>query len=196
VRALVVTVSNRAATGVYADRAGPVLVDGLRVLGFEVDDPLVVPDGEPVAVALRDAVGQAYDVVLTTGGTGLSPTDQTPEMTRRVLDRDVPGLAEAVRAHGVGLGVAAASLSRGLAGVAGTTLIVNLPGSPGGARDGMAVLSQVLRHAVDQIRGGDHARTDHATGGHGHGGHGCGHHGSEAHAPGEHGPGPDLGSGP
>jgi molybdenum cofactor synthesis domain-containing protein len=221
VRALVVTVSNRAATGVYADRAGPVLVDGLRVLGFEVDGPLVVPDGEPVAVALRDAVGQAYDVVLTTGGTGLSPTDQTPEMTRRVLDRDVPGLAEAVRAHGVGLGVAAASLSRGLAGVAGTTLIVNLPGSPGGARDGMAVLSQVLRHAVDQIRGGDHARTDHATGehvrgghapgeqapgghghgghghgGHGHGGHGCGHHGSEAHAPGEHGPGPDLGSGP
>jgi molybdenum cofactor synthesis domain-containing protein len=196
-RALVVTVSNRAATGVYADRAGPVLVDGLRELGFDVDDPLVVPDGEPVAGALRDAVGQAYDVVLTTGGTGLSPTDQTPEMTRRILDRDVPGLAEAVRAHGVALGVAAASLSRGLAGVARSTLIVNLPGSPGGARDGMAVLGPVLRHAVDQIRGGDHARADHGPGDHerGDGLRGedeRGHHGSGAHVAADHAPGSDL----
>jgi molybdenum cofactor synthesis domain-containing protein len=171
-RACVVTVSNRAAAGVYADKAGPILVSGLRELGFDVDEPRVVPDGEPVVKALRDAVVAAYDVVLTTGGTGLNPTDQTPEMTRRVLEVEVPGLAEAVRAYGVDHGVPAAALSRGLAGLAGTTLIVNLPGSSGGARDGMAVLAPVLRHAVDQVRGGDHGTkggNDHAgdTGGHG-----------------------------
>jgi molybdenum cofactor synthesis domain-containing protein len=153
----VVTVSNRASAGVYADRAGPILAEGLRALGFDVDGPEVVPDGEPVGVALRDAVAQGYDVVLTTGGTGLNPSDRTPEMTRPILDREVPGLAEAIRAYGLGHGVPAASLSRGLAGVAGSTLVVNLPGSTGGARDGMAVLAPVLVHAVDQIHGGDHA---------------------------------------
>jgi molybdenum cofactor synthesis domain-containing protein len=153
----VVTVSNRASAGVYADRAGPILADGLRALGFDVDGPEVVPDGEPVGVALRNAVSQGYEVVLTTGGTGLNPSDRTPEMTRPVLDREVPGLAEAIRAYGLGHGVPAASLSRGLAGVAGSTLVVNLPGSTGGARDGMAVLAPVLVHAVDQIHGGDHA---------------------------------------
>lgn len=151
-----VTVSNRASAGVYADRAGPILADGLRALGFDVDGPEVVPDGEPVGVALRNAVAQGYEVVLTTGGTGLNPSDRTPEMTRPVLDREVPGLAEAIRAYGLGHGVPAASLSRGLAGVAGSTLVVNLPGSTGGARDGMAVLAPVLVHAVDQIHGGDH----------------------------------------
>lgn len=184
-RACVVTVSNRAATGVYADRAGPVLVEGLRALGFEVDGPLVVPDGEPVAGALRDAVGRAYDVVLTTGGTGLNPTDKTPEMTRGILDMEVPGLADAVRAYGVGQGVPAAALSRGLAGVAGSTLIVNLPGSPGGARDGMAVLAPVLRHAVDQIRGGDHAQGDHAQGDIAQGDHAQGNHAHGDHVPGD-----------
>ena len=152
-----VTVSNRASAGVYADRAGPILAEGLRALGFDVDGPEVVPDGEPVGVALRNAVAQGYEVVLTTGGTGLNPSDRTPEMTRPVLDREVPGLAEAIRAYGLGHGVPAASLSRGLAGVAGSTLVVNLPGSTGGARDGMAVLAPVLVHAVDQIHGGDHA---------------------------------------
>jgi molybdenum cofactor synthesis domain-containing protein len=155
-RALVITASNRAAAGVYADRGGPVLAEGLRSWGFAVDGPLVVPDGEPVAEALRNAVGQQYDVVLTTGGTGLSPTDRTPEATRAVLDREIPGLAEAIRSRGTSSGVPTAALSRGLAGLAGRTLIVNLPGSPGGCRDGLAVLDQVLVHAVDQIRGGDH----------------------------------------
>ena len=152
-----ITASNRAAAGVYADRGGPVLADGLRDLGFTVDGPLVVPDGEPVAEALRDAVRQQYDVVLTTGGTGLSPSDRTPEATRAVLEREVPGLAEAIRFRGTAAGVATAALSRGLAGLAGRTLIVNLPGSPGGCRDGLAVLEGVLVHAVDQIHGGDHA---------------------------------------
>jgi molybdenum cofactor synthesis domain-containing protein len=155
-RALVVTASNRAAAGVYSDRGGPVLAAGLVAMGFEVDGPIVVPDGDPVEAALRDAVDAGYDVVLTTGGTGLSPTDLTPEATRAVLSAEIPGIAEAIRAHGVAQGVSTAMLSRGLAGLAGRTLVVNLPGSPGGCRDGIAVLSRVLPHAVAQVRGGDH----------------------------------------
>jgi molybdenum cofactor synthesis domain-containing protein len=155
-RALVVTASNRAAAGVYEDRGGPILVEGLRAMGFAVDGPVVVPDGDPVEAALRAAAADAYDVVLTTGGTGLSPTDLTPEATARVLDRPVAGIAEAIRAYGVAHGVPTAAMSRGVAGLAGRTLIVNLPGSPGGCRDGIAVLADVLPHAVQQIRGGDH----------------------------------------
>ncbi|MCE0539215.1 MogA/MoaB family molybdenum cofactor biosynthesis protein [Kineosporia rhizophila] len=155
-RALVVTASNRAAAGVYPDKSGPILAEGLRELGFAVDGPQVVPDGEPVGDALRSAVRAGYDVVLTTGGTGLTPTDRTPEHTRPLLDLEVPGLAEAIRTHGAAKGVPSAVLSRGLAGVAGQTLIVNLPGSSGGCRDGLAVLEGVLVHAVDQIHGGDH----------------------------------------
>jgi molybdenum cofactor synthesis domain-containing protein len=156
VRALVVTCSNRAAAGVYPDRSGPVLVEGLLALGFEVDGPVVVGDGDPVEAALREGVESGYDVVVTNGGTGLSPTDRTPEMTRRVLDREVPGLAEALRANGVAAGVPSAVLSRGTAGLAGRTLVVNVPGSPGGARDALAVLGPVLVHAVEQVAGGDH----------------------------------------
>jgi molybdenum cofactor synthesis domain-containing protein len=154
-RALVVTVSTRAAAGVFEDRSGPILVAGLRELGFDVAGPQVVPDGDPVEAALRDAVGASYDVVLTTGGTGLTPTDLTPEMTRRVLDREVPGISEAIRLRSIAK-VPESVLSRGVAGLAGRTLIVNLPGSRGGCRDGMAVLAPVLRHAVEQAGGGDH----------------------------------------
>jgi len=158
VKALAVTVSNRAAAGVYEDRSGPVLVRLLAEAGCSVDGPLVVPDGEPVEAALREAVTAGYDVVVTTGGTGLTPGDLTPEMTRRVLDREVPGIAEAIRAGGAAAGVPAAILSRGIAGLAGTVLVVNLPGSTGGVRDGMAVLGPILAHAVDQAHGGDHPR--------------------------------------
>ena len=154
--ALVITVSTRASAGVYEDKSGPILASGLADLGFEVDGPLIVPDGDDVGQALRDAVEQGYAVILTTGGTGLNPHDHTPEQTRKVLDKEIPQLAAAVARYGVDHGVPTALLSRGLAGVAGRSVIVNLPGSSGAARDGMAVLGPVLTHAVSQLRGGDH----------------------------------------
>jgi molybdenum cofactor synthesis domain-containing protein len=160
IRALAVTVSNRAAAGIYEDRSGPVLADLLRSAGCAVDGPQVIPDGDAVEAALRDAVAAGYDVIVTSGGTGLTPADLTPEMTRRVLDREIPGIAEALRAAGAAAGVPAAILSRGLAGVADRTLIVNLPGSTGGVRDGVAVLAPVLEHAIAQINGGDHVRAE------------------------------------
>ncbi|MCX6415536.1 MAG: MogA/MoaB family molybdenum cofactor biosynthesis protein [Actinobacteria bacterium] len=155
-RAIVITASNRSAAGVRPDTSGPILVAGLRELGLEVAEPLVVPDGEPVSQALRAAVASGIDLILTTGGTGLSPTDRTPEMTRLVIDREVPGLADAIRGYGVQHGIATAVLSRGIAGMAGHVLIINAPGSPGGCRDAIAALSPVLLHALDQISGLDH----------------------------------------
>ncbi|HEX6515547.1 MAG TPA: MogA/MoaB family molybdenum cofactor biosynthesis protein [Nocardioidaceae bacterium] len=155
-KATVVTASNRAAAGVYEDTGGPLIVDALTDLGFEVTGPVVVPDGDPVADAIRAAVEGGARVVLTTGGTGLTPTDLTPEATRPFLDREVPGIAEAIRAEGTAKGVPTAALSRGLAGVCGQTLIVNLPGSRGGVKDGLAVVVPLLRHAVEQIVGSDH----------------------------------------
>jgi molybdenum cofactor synthesis domain-containing protein len=157
-RAVVVTASNRASAGVYEDRSGQALAEGLRALGFTVEGPHVLPDDrDALTQALQGAVTGGADVVLTTGGTGLSPTDVTPEATRAVLEREAPGIAEAVRRYGADNGVPTSVLSRGLAGTAGRTLIVNLPGSTGGVKDALAVLGPLLPHVVSQLRGGDHA---------------------------------------
>lgn len=155
-RATVIAASNRAAAGVYEDTTGPLIVAALEELGFEVTGPVVVPDGDPVGEAIREAVDGGARAVLTTGGTGLTPTDLTPEVTRPLLDREVPGVAEAIRAYGVANGVPTAALSRGLAGVCGQAFVVNLPGSRGGVKDGLAVVAPLLRHAVEQIVGSDH----------------------------------------
>lgn len=163
-KACVITASTRAAADLpgYPDRSGPLAVARLDALGFEVHDAVVVGDGEPVEQALRSAVQDGFDVVVTTGGTGLTPSDRTPEATLAVIRTSVPGIAEAIRAAGVRNGVASAMLSRGLAGVADgpehATLIVNLPGSAGGVKDGMAVLEPVLVHAAQQLRGSGHPR--------------------------------------
>ncbi len=155
-RAEVVVASNRAAAGVYADETGPLIVEFLQELGFVVDAPVVVPDGDPVGAAIAAAATGGARVVITTGGTGLTPTDLTPEATRPLLDREIPGVAEAIRAAGVAAGVPTAALSRGLAGVVGSCVVVNLPGSRGGVKDGLAVLRPILVHAVEQVVGSDH----------------------------------------
>ncbi|MFQ4148460.1 MogA/MoaB family molybdenum cofactor biosynthesis protein [Arthrobacter sp. LAPM80] len=152
--AAVVIASTRAALGVYDDTTGPIIVDWLREHGFEPLAPVVVPDGAPVGAALRAVLAQHPAVVLTSGGTGLSPDDQTPEMTLPLLDREIPGIMEAMRATGLAK-TPMASLSRGHAGLAGKTVIVNLPGSPSGVMDGLAVLDPIIKHMIDQV-GGHH----------------------------------------
>jgi molybdenum cofactor synthesis domain-containing protein len=155
--ARVVIASTRAAGGVYEDRCGPIVAEWLVQQGFSEPAVLVVPDGDDVGDALRTAVADAVDLVITSGGTGISPTDATPEQTVAVLDHQIPGLADAIRRSGLPK-VPTSILSCGVCGVAGRTLIVNLPGSPGGVRDGLGVLADVVHHALDQLAGKDHRR--------------------------------------
>jgi molybdenum cofactor synthesis domain-containing protein len=153
-----VTVSNSAAAGTSDNTSGVVLAERLKELGFAVTHEVVVPDGiESVAGALRDLVA-SVDLIITTGGTGLSPTDLTPEGTAKVIDRPVPGLSEAVRADTFGK-IPFGMLSRGISGISGRTLIVNLPGSPKAVAEGMAVIGEVLNHAV-ALAVGDFGRHD------------------------------------
>lgn len=155
--AVVIVCSTRAAAGRYPDRTGPVLVDWLAGRGFAVGPAVVVPDGPEVLAALQGALHA--DLVVTTGGTGVTPTDGTPEATAAVLDYEIPGLAEALRREGVEK-VPTAVLSRGRVGVAGRTLVVNLPGSSGGVKDGIVVLERVLDHTLAQLTGADHVSAD------------------------------------
>ena len=155
-RAQVVTVSDRSSQGLRPDTSGPLLATLLADLGFQVAPVVVVPD-ELAAIqrALLGAARASYDVVITTGGTGFGPRDVTPEATAPLLERQAPGLAEALRQHRRDE-VPTTILSRAVAGTIGTSLVVNLPGSTGGVRDGVAVLGPVLGHLVAQLRGGDH----------------------------------------
>jgi molybdenum cofactor synthesis domain-containing protein len=156
VHARVITVSDRSHEGARHDSSGPLLSELLAAQGFDVAEVVVVPDEiAQIEAALRSAVDDAVDLVATTGGTGFSPRDVTPEATRRVIDREAPGLAEALRQHRRDV-VPTTILSRAVTGIAGSTLVVNLPGSTGGVRDGVAVLAPVIGHAIAQLRGGDH----------------------------------------
>lgn len=153
--ARVIIASTRAAAGVYEDRTGPVIVAWLRERGFDVPPPAVVADGLGVNRALLAAVGERVNLILTSGGTGISPTDGTPEATANIVDYQIPGLADAIRRSGLPH-VPTSVLSRGVCGVRDGTLIVNLPGSTGGVNDGLGVLADVLDHALDQLAGQDH----------------------------------------
>jgi molybdenum cofactor synthesis domain-containing protein len=154
--AQVITVSTRGSQGVRADTSGEILVAALTELGLVCSPTVIIADGPEVSTEIVRAVESGHSLVVTTGGTGISPTDQTPEFTRSVIDREIPGIAEAIRAYGRGNGIATAALSRGIAGQLANSLVVNVPGSPGGARDGAVVLGEIVLHALEQITGSDH----------------------------------------
>ena len=154
-RAFIIVSSTRAAAGVYQDRTGPIIRDWLLEHGFAPDEPLVVPDGPPVAAALSAALAGDFPLIVTTGGTGIGPGDVTPDATSALLTAELPGFQEELRRRG-SAHTPFALMSRGVAGVAGSTFIVNLPGSEGGVRDGLQLLGEVVEHVLEQLAGEAH----------------------------------------
>jgi molybdenum cofactor synthesis domain-containing protein len=157
--AVVITASNRASAGVYADTSGEILAAGLTKLGYVLKDPIVIPDNiSQIQAAIESSLANKVDLIVTTGGTGVSPHDVTPEATAPLIKKLLPGISEAFRAHSREH-VPTTDLSRGLAGVTGSSLIINLPGSPGGVKDGLVIIERLAGHIHDQIAGVDHTPT-------------------------------------
>lgn len=164
IRAVVITVSDRCARGLARDESGPALAELLRAMGAKVTDALIVPDDlEPLAEKLRACADRAdVNLVITTGGTGFSPRDNTPEATRAAIQREAPGLSEAMRMATLQQ-TPLAMISRGVCGIRSNALIVNLPGSPKGVRESFAVIKPVLPHAVAVLAGKPHPETETTT---------------------------------
>jgi molybdenum cofactor synthesis domain-containing protein len=157
--AVVITASNRASAGVYADTSGEILTAGLTKLGYQLKDPIVIPDNiSQIQAAIELSLAGNVDLIVTTGGTGVSPHDVTPEATAPLIKKLLPGIPEAFRAYSRDR-VPTTDLSRGLAGVTGSSLIINLPGSPGGVKDGLVIIERLAGHIHDQIAGVDHTPT-------------------------------------
>ena len=159
-RALIITASNRASAGVYKDLSGAALKDGLKKLGYEVVGyKLVQDDMHQIATTIKSAIEEEIDLIVTTGGTGVSPTDVTPESTKPLIERAIPGFMEALRDYSREK-VPTADLTRGLAGVNGNSLIINLPGSPGAVKDGLVIIERLAGHIHDQLAGHDHSQSN------------------------------------
>jgi molybdenum cofactor synthesis domain-containing protein len=156
-RAAVITASNRAFNGVYEDKSGQILLEGLKSLGYQIDTVQVLPDDiEKISAAIKSAIKDSLDLVVTTGGTGVSVFDVTPEATAPLIEKEMPGILEAFRAYSRDK-VPTTDLSRGAAGVTNKTLIINLPGSPGAAKDGLVIIERLASHIHDQLAGHDHS---------------------------------------
>ena len=154
--AAIITASNRASLGLYKDQSGEILAQGLEKLGFDVVSKVIVPDSVSlIGAEIARAIDSKIDLIVTTGGTGISPTDVTPEATAPLIQKEIPGILEALRAFSREK-VPTSDLSRGLAGTANQSLIINLPGSPGGVRDGLVIIARLVPHAISQLAGGDH----------------------------------------